>query len=363
MTDCRAAMLRFRAMRLTAMIISVLLLSACPHSRGAAEDSTGTSQQSAGTSAGKGSVKKLAVVFSATQSDNWTNEIANALGAQLGFDPWSLPGQSGHLDTYGPYLGKLNEQAVEVSLALAGLNSVADLLSQQALGEEARQWVEALNPDIAWLDGDQANFVVGRPLSTKIPILFTGTVAEQDVYYEFGRDVTGVYKRYSLPGVMGEIWKLSPEAKRIALLSDNSSLSRSQLIKFKEQLDIVLPKEYPALECDPVQDWPGLKAQLAEQGRQQDALVVCGVGGDLGSEAFQLTACPDDLLQGIEVPVIVLGPSPLDHCGALVLRLVPAQHVKYALDSTAMIFKGRKAHGILSVTPPEMDLFRSEQTP
>jgi hypothetical protein len=350
-------------MRLTAILIAVLLLSACPHSRSAADEAAATAPQPGGTPSTRGRVKKLAVVFSATQSDNWTNEIANALGAQLGFDPWSVPGQSGHLDTYGPYQGKLNEQAVEVSIALAGLNSVADLLSQQALGEEARQWVEACAPDIAWLDGDQANFVVGRPLNKSIPIIFTGTVAEQDVYYEFGRNVTGVYKRYSLPGVMGEIWTLSQDAKRIALLSDNSSLSRSQLIKFKEQLDIVLPREYPALECDPVHDWTALKRQLVEQAKQQDALVVCGVGGDLGSEAFSQKPCPPDLLAGIEVPVIVLGPSPLDHCGALVLSLVPAQHVKYALDSVTMIFRGRAGHAILSVTPPEMDVFRSEQAP
>jgi hypothetical protein len=349
-------LIQFAAMRHAPLFTLALMLCACPQSQPASQTSSAPTKE---TTPETGMV--LAVGFSGTESDPWTMAIVGALGAELGFDPWATAGQSGHLDVYGPYAAQFNGEAIRVSLAMAGLQGVSDMLSQQAIGEEMRMWVENQKPAVVMLDGDQLQLFAGREMDPALPIVFTGCVAEKDVYYQSGREVTGVYRRHSLPGVMKEVWAQAPQAQSIALVGDGSPPSEGQLLIFQSQLEMAYFKDKPCLVGDRVSDWAGLKSVLGGLNESADAIIICGVGVGDDVRGWTMDSYPAELLDGIDKPVIALGPSPLDQSGATVLRLRPVEHVKYALKAVGDVLEGKSAGGILPVTPPEMEMFRSER--
>ncbi|MCC7478135.1 hypothetical protein IT575_06710 [bacterium] len=338
---------------LTFVLPALLLLGACNK----AQDSTaGSSKDSpAGTST---KLRNIAVVFDATESDPWASEMIGSIGNELGIDPWKSYSQSGHLDVYGPYEAMFRGQRVKLSIALCGLSGVADLLSQQVLGEEARNWIVALKPDIVWLDGDQAQFMIGRELPAELPIVFSGTVGERDFYYDGKRQVTGVYQRYSLPNIISEIWRDHPEAASLALLSDASTAGQAQREQFRDQLELLKPGS-GSLEPPPAIDsWQMLHKQLREQ-KEAEAIVVCGFQPDSAPPGLSSTPCPAGILDGVGKTIVLLGPSLLDDTGALSLRLVPFEHAKGAMDLIEEIFKGEQAAYIEPFTPMQMQRFVS----
>lgn len=343
-------------MRLAPLIALTLLLSACPQSQPAGETAAAAAAPAA-------SHPRIAMAFAGTESDPWTAEIASAMGASLGIDVWASAGQSGHLDTYGPYECSLDGQPVSIAIVMCGMAGISDMLSQQALGEELRKWIEEQKPAAAWLDGDQLQLFAGREMDSAIPVVFTGAVADQDVYYQPGRSVTGVYKRHSLPGVMNEIWQRAPKATHIALLGDGGPASEGQLLIFQSQLEMAYFKDQPCIVGERVDSWAKLREQLQAVAKTSDGIIICGVGGPGGEPAFERANCPPDILEGISQPVVALGPSPLDHSGAVVLSLKPVEHVKYALLALRDVLRGKPAKSILPVTPPEMEVFRSESEP
>lgn len=342
-------------MRLAPILAATLLLSACPQSRQASEG-----QPADGTRADASA--RIAIAFGGTENDLWTSEILTAIGARLGFDPWSKASQAGHLDVFGPYGCRLGDRPVSVSIALSGIAGISDMLSQQALGEELRSWIQEQEPALAWLDGDQLQLFTGRAMEPDIPLVFTGAVGDQEVYYQPGRNVTGVYKRHSLPGVMKEIWQRAPEAKRIALLGDGSPASEGQLLIFQSQLELAYFKDQPCIIGERVKTWSELSRQLSEVAAAADGIILCLIGAGNTESGFAGEPSPAGLFDSIAKPAIALGPSALDQSGALVLSLKPVEHVKYALLAVEDILGGKPAAGILPVTPPEMEVFQSQRS-
>ncbi len=350
--------------RVIAIVLLALLcisaLGACRQSGkpGSAKGGTAASSGTAAPPAGR--ARRIAIAFDATESDPWASEFINTIGTELGFDPWSKYSQSQHLDIYGPYTGSFKSQPVEVSIALSGLTGVSDLLSQQVLGEEARNWIVGLKPELVWLDGDQAQFMIGRELPADLPIVFSGTVGERDFYYEDSRQVTGVYQRYSLPKVITEIWRDHPEAASLALLSDSSTAGQSQREQFRQQMDLLQPGSINQEPPPAIDSWDTLRQQAHSQ-KDAEALVICGFQIDSAPAALQAKPCPQDIFKDIEKKIVVLGPSLLDGTGALSLRLVPSEHARGALDLISDIFKGEKPADILPFTPMEMQRFVSKK--
>lgn len=348
--------MRLRCLILFALTALALLgLSACNRAaKDGAADGTAASKDGAAKS--KGQTRQLSILFDATESDPWASELINTIGTELGFDPWKSYSQSGHLDVYGPYDGHLGDYPVRVSIGLSGLTGVADLLSQQVLGEEAREWLVTTKPDLVWLDGDQAQFMVGRELPAELPIVFTGAIGEREFYYAEGREVTGVYRRYSLPKVIAEIWRDAPEAASIALLSDNSSPGQAQRQQFRRQLELLQPESNKLEPPPPVESWQMLREQLKGQ-KDAEAIVVCGFDEALAVPALADKPLPADLLAGIDKSVVVLGPCLLDQSGALSLRLIPSAHAGKALEICEKLFEGVRPLDINPITPQAMQRF------
>lgn len=302
---------------------------------------------------------KVVLLFSATESDPWVSEILSTVAGQLGFEAFSKPSASGHLDVFGPYDCKFGEREGTLTVAMSGLSSVSDLTGQQVLGQEVLDWLAAQQPTLVWLDGDPAQFQVGHLLDDATPIVFTGVVLTRDLYYDPQRAVTGVYRRHSVSRVLNMVWATAPDARKFALLSDDSPVSMSR-VQDMLALEQALPKGDSWVLTKPVHDWDELRARLAEVKDTADAAIVCGMGEWSCSAALLEQPCPADMLSGFVKPVVVLGPSRMDSSGAISLRIKPPVHARLALAMVAKVLGGADPCTLAVSTPDDMATFRAE---
>jgi len=347
-----AAAARIRAMRGLIAIIGVMLLAGCPQSGQSTDGNTDTSAAAAADTG----CHTLAAVFSATESDPWTNELITALGVELSFDPWAKPGADGTLDTYGPYDVELGGREVELTICLAGFTGVVDILGQEALGDKVREWLDGQGADVVWLDGDPLQFQVGRELAQDQPLVFTGVVIDRSLYYGGEQLTAGVYRRYSLSRIIGEIWRVDEDATRYALLSDDAPSSQGRVHQFAI-LEPALPEGHGLTVPEAATSWAELKQQLAELAGHVDAAVICGAGEEGASADFIDNPCPPDLLAEAEFPVVVLSPSKADHAGAISLRIKPAAHTRAVLELLEQVMAGRDPRTLPILTPDDMAVF------
>lgn len=341
-------------MRITITIAVLLLLCGCPR---APQDDAASTEAPAPEPA---ATKQLAVIFSATESDPWAFEIINILGGQLGIDPWSEPSTEEHLDVYGPYEGTLDELPLTVSICLTGLTAVSDWEGQQALAGEVVQWLAWNEADVVWLDGDPLQLQVGRQLDAGQPIIFSGVVLDKTLFYDPEHQVTGVYRRHNLTTILGHIWGLQPDATSYALLIDDSPESAVRAHQFA-MLALAFPDEYKFYEQPPSHSWAELKATLRSLPAEVDSLIFCGVGEEGCSADFLEEPYPTDLLAGIDLPAVVLGPSRIDMSGVFSLRINPPSHAMEALALVGKVLGGADPRSIPVSTTDAMGLFVAEQ--
>jgi len=301
--------------------------------------------------------QRVAMVFSASENDPWTAEILATVSAKLGFDPWSKSGSSGPLDAYGPYTAESDGRKVQVNIALCSLTGVGDLEQQRAIGQEVMRWLAQWSPDFAWLDGDQVQFLLGRSLGDVCPLIITGGVGSREAFFNSEQAVTGAYRRHSLPGALGQIWQRRHDAKRFALISDDSPVSLSRVHEF-ERYRNALPKGCSLDTIPPVRSWTELQRALSTL--QADGAVVCGMGGPDCTPALRAQPCPRDLLTGAKVPIVVLGPSAMDGSGTIVVTLKPSAHAQAGLRCLEKLLSGVSAASIAIVSPDDMGVFIAE---
>ena len=299
----------------------------------------------------------MVLVLSGSTQSQWDADMLGALGAELGIDPYAQQSTDGHLDLLGPYDVKLGETEAALSICLLGLDRFAGMQAQSDLGVEARQWIDKQQPEVAWLDGDRAQFFVGRELVEKTPVVFSGVVNDRQTYY--GANATGVYKRPALPALLELIWQRAPHAKNFALVSDAAPLSRGSVQKFNELLTVALRGQGKVTVTEPAEDWAQMRARLVEAQKHADAIIVTGIGEEEGGEAFT-PPCPEGLLKDIKVPVICVGGNDAGSCFPVVVRLRPTAHVKLALGMCGQVIDGADATVVPTLTPEEMQVTVNE---
>ena len=346
-----------RALVLLALLLAVMQLG-CPRQAAVNRQSASTqpvAQSETGRTGGQSPL--VTAVFSATESDPWTSAMINAVGAELGFDPWAVSDSVGSLDLYGPYDVVLDERDVRLSICLSGFTGVVDVPGQEALGGRVREWLAEQEPDLVWLDGDPLQFQVGGRLPKDWPLVFSGAVLDRTLYYEGEQMTTGVYKRFSLPRILKEIWRADADAMRYALLSDDSPVSMGRVLRFT-QLEAALPEGHHFYAPEAAESWAELREQIDKLGEGAiDAVVICGAGEQGASADFLDNPCPEDLLGEAQFPVVVLSPSKADHSGAISLKLKPAAHAAAALDQIARVLAGTDPRVIPVITPDDMAVF------
>jgi len=341
------------AVKRLAPILLLLLLCGCPGKPGASSATAHGTPASAAESQ-----TTVALLLSGSAESQWDSELLASLGAELKFDPYAKRTAQGHLDLLGPYDVKINDTPVSLAICLSGLTALAGIQNQQDLAVEAQQWLSKQNARLVWLDGDRAQFFIGRDLAGHVPILFTGVVADRQVYYSGG--ATGVYQRPALTALLKLVWDRAPKAHRFALVSDAAPASRDRQQKFHELLRIALGTQGKVIASEPVADWKALHQKLLDMQTQVDAVIVAGLGEEEGGEAFK-PPCPRDLLAGISIPVIAVGNSPAAGCFPVNVRLRTSAHVKTAIAMAAQILTGGDPGGIPTVTPDDMQVTVNEK--
>jgi nucleotide-binding universal stress UspA family protein len=304
-----------------------------------------------------GRLHKLVLVLSGSAQSQWDADVLSALGAELGLDPFATQSTEGHLDVLGPYDVALGETKARLAICLLGLDKFTGLQAQTDLGVEARQWIDKQAPEVAWLDGDRAQFFVGRELAAKTPIVFSGVVNDRQTYY--GANATGVYKRPALPALLELIWQRAPHAQNFALVSDAAPLSRGSVQKFNELLTVALRGQGKVTVTDAAENWTEMRTRLVEASKNADAIIVTGIGEEQGGEAF-VPPCPEGLLKDIKVPVVCVGESDAASCFPVVVRLRPSAHVKLALGMCGQLMDGADATVLPTLTPEEMQVTVNE---
>jgi hypothetical protein len=158
--------------RVLTLLVCAAALTACPAK---SEQATASTTQSANVSP-----QTVVLLLSGSTQSQWDSELLAALGAELQFDPYATQETRGHLDLLGPYELKFGDTQVRLHICLLGLDGLSGMQAQSDAGVEARAWIDALKPKVAWLDGDRAQFFVGRELAATTPIVFSGVVFDVD---------------------------------------------------------------------------------------------------------------------------------------------------------------------------------------
>ncbi len=344
-------------MRIITILVFLALVCGCPQVKQGPSTGTTDPVQKKKYSA---PAKKLAVVYSSTESEPWVKELVTLAGSRLGVEPWSVYASVGHLDVYGPYTGSLEERGLDVAFIMTNLISVPGLEGQEAVAKEVLDWLGEVSPDVVWLDGDVAQFQVGRQLDKNQARIFTGVVLNKDFYYDEGEKITGVQKWHSVSAVFSEIWSVNIDAKVYALMLDDSPYSLANLRRF---LDVkgFLPPDMDYVVMPTVHNWKELAGGIDELTGSADALIVCGMGGEGCSKELIESDCPADILDGIEIPVVALGPTRMDHTGLKSLKIKTAVHVDEAFDRIVKVIEGVDPRSLPVETPDDMSLFFTER--
>jgi hypothetical protein len=300
----------------------------------------------------------IALLLSGNTQSHWDSDLLAALGAELQFDPYAKPETRGHLDLLGPYDVQLGDTAATLAIALMGMDVLSGMEAQNDLGLEAREWIDELQPTVAWLDGDRAQYFVGRSLAPVTPIVFTGVVSDRQMYYS--QNATGVYERPALPKLLALIWERAPAAKDFALISDAAPISRGSVAKFHELLGLAMKKEGTVVPLPPAMDWATLRERLVTAQQQADAVIIAGIGEEQGGENFE-PPCPPDLLKDIKIPVIAVGSNDAASCFPVNVRLRASAHARLGLGMCGQVLDGADPGGIPTVTPEDMQVTVNEK--
>ena len=162
-----------------------------------------------------------------------------------------------------------------------------------------------------------------------------------------------------MSAVFGEVWQLDPQAKKYALFTDSSTESAMRLKRFVD-IQYAMPEGQSFFVSEQIASWDGLRSALTALPDDVDAIIVCGMGQDGSADALKNEACPPDILEGLGLPVITLGPTRLDSAGVLSVRIDPAIHARLALAQTLDILGGTDPRVFMPSTPETMARFRSE---
>lgn len=173
-------------------------------------------------------------------------------------------------------------------------------------GANVMELIEQWQPDVVITVDDNAQDYVGRYLAGREhpSVVFCGVNAASEVYGYPAGNVTGVLERLHFNESLAFFKMLQPEARRIVLLSDDSSTSRLTIDYIKtlpadelEVVDYVMPSTFD--------EW---KQAVDVYGRQVDAIAVYTyhtVRTDLTSkQSLEPREVMDWTVQNSPVPII-----------------------------------------------------------
>ncbi len=348
------------------LIVSFFLLGGCNKLPSDSEADKPVAQPEAASSGttGQRSVmpgKRVLAAFSGSETDQWTAALLGSLGSELHFDPWSVSDADDFFDYYGPYDLMHGNQPIELKIVLSGMDSIAGLERQQAAAAHLLGIASGFEADLVWLDGDQLQYSAGRLLlEDDFQIAFSGLQYDSSLYYEAQDNAAGFYRRHSVSGTMGQIWRDNPDALFHCIITDDSQEGRRRLIDFADAEDLL--GEGSTLHVLPVfSTWQELAEEIAKLPPEADDLIICAAGESGAADSITGTPPPADLLTFCELPVYVLGPGNLDMLGCTSLNVNPAAQVHEMLTVfEANLSREIPMSAVPTIVPEDMQVRISE---
>ena len=305
--------------------------------------------------------RRVLAAFGGSETDPWTADMLGALGSQLHFDAWSQADADDYFDYYGPFDVTSGNLPLDLRIVLTGMDNVAGLERQQAAAQHLLEQVQEFGADLVWLDGDQLQYSAGRILlDNEFPIVFSGLTHDSSLYYEGEDAAAGFYRRHSVSGTMGRIWRDNKEALFHCIITDDSPEGMRRMVDFTDAEDL-LGEGSTLHVLPPFTDWQALSEAIEEMPAEAEDLIICAAAESGCSEALATTEPPQDILAFCPVPVYVLGPSPLDMLGCTSLLVKPAAQVNEVLTVfDARLGRDIPMASIPTIVPEDMQAQRSE---
>ncbi|MEZ5338322.1 MAG: hypothetical protein R3F46_08650 [bacterium] len=304
--------------------------------------------------------RRVLAAFSGSETDPWTADMLGALGSALHFDAWSSADADEYFDYYGTYDVTHGNQPLDLRIVLTGMDSINGVERQQAAAAHLLEQAQEFEADLVWLDGDPLQFHAGRLLlDNGFQIVFSGLTYDSSLYYEAEDNAAGFYRRHSVSGTMGRIWRDDDKALFHCIITDDSPEGRRRLREFTDAEDLM--GEGSTLHVLPVfTSWVELSEAIEELPPDADDLIICAAG-EAGASEDLATDPASDLLSFSPVPVYVLGPSPLDMLGCTSLLIRPAAQVSEILTVfEANLSREIPMSNIPTIVPEDMQVQLSE---
>jgi hypothetical protein len=308
--------------------------------------------------------KRLLVAFSGMETDPWTSAVAGSLGRELHFDPWAVSDADEFFDYFGDYDVKSRNLPLDLRIVLTGMDSISGLERQQAAARHLLEIAKDWKPDLVWLDGDQLQYSAGRLLlDNEYQLVFSGLAHDSALYYEGSDNAAGFYRRHSVSGTMGRIWRDNREAMFHCIITDDSPEGRRRLVEFTDAEDLL--GEGSTLHVLPLfSAWDELQQAIASLPPEADDLIIVAAGETGSSMDLLSNEPPENILAECPVPIYVLGPGVLDMLGCTSLIVNPGAQVHEVLTVLeANLGKGIPMSSIPTIVPEDMQLRISESAP
>lgn len=145
------------------------------------------------------------------------------------------------------------------------------------VGAEARGLIETWQPDLVYLNDDDAQrYVTQHFVNTDIPFVFSGVNAEPEAYDFVGSsNVTGVLERPHYAQSVQLLKRIAPDIKTIAVVIDDSAMWDNVIGVMKAEAD-QLP-DVNVVHWDAIFTFDEYKQKIAEYQTEVDAIALIGI--------------------------------------------------------------------------------------
>lgn len=148
---------------------------------------------------------------------------------------------------------------------------------KEEAGQQARELIEAWQPDLVYTNDDNAQeYVAKYYVNSNIPFVFSGVNADPKTYgFTGSRNITGVLEQEHFVQTMHLLLEIAPQVKKIAVVLDKDPTWNGVVARMKQHAS-----ELPGIEFvswDVIGTFEEYKQKIAAYQTQVDAIASLGI--------------------------------------------------------------------------------------